>query len=86
MITTNSVIVSHGLAHNNNPSIAITKNHFLYYYAIGKGGFGKVWKVEKKKTKELYAMKEMSKARIITKRSVKSVMNERMILSDLKYP
>jgi serine/threonine protein kinase len=58
----------------------------LYFYAIGKGGFGKVWKVEKKKTKELYAMKEMSKARIISKRSVKSVMNERMILSDLKYP
>lgn len=67
-------------------SLAITKNHFLYYYAIGKGGFGKVWKVEKKKSKELYAMKEMSKARIISKRSVKSVMNERMILADLKYP
>ena len=29
-------------------------------------------------------MKEMSKARIITKRSVKSVMNERMILALLK--
>ena len=58
----------------------------MYYYAIGKGGFGKVWKVEKKKSKELYAMKEMSKARIISKRSVKSVMNERMILADLKYP
>lgn len=66
--------------------IAITKNHFLYYYAIGKGGFGKVWKVEKKKGKEMYAMKEMSKARIISKRSVKSVINERMILSDLKNP
>ena len=63
--------------------VAITKNHFLYYYAIGKGGFGKVWKVEKKKNKDMYAMKEMSKARIISKRSVKSVMNERMILSDL---
>jgi serine/threonine protein kinase len=46
-------------------------------YCIGKGGFGKVWKVERKKTKQPYAMKEMSKARIITKRSIKSVMNER---------
>mmetsp|Transcript_29373 Transcript_29373/g.28971 ORF Transcript_29373/g.28971 Transcript_29373/m.28971 type:complete len:105 (-) Transcript_29373:827-1141(-) len=55
-------------------------------YAIGKGGFGKVWKVEKKKTKELYAMKEMSKARIISKKSTRSVMNERMILADIKYP
>lgn len=46
-------------------------------YCIGKGGFGKVWKVERKKLKSNYAMKEMSKARILTKRSLKSVMNER---------
>jgi len=45
----------------------MTKNQFSYLFAIGKGGFGKVWKVEKKKTKEYYAMKEMSKARIISK-------------------
>ena len=31
-------------------------------------------------------MKEMSKARIITKRSVKSVMNERQILTSLHNP
>ena len=31
-------------------------------------------------------MKEMSKARIITKRSVKSVINERQILAQLKNP
>ncbi len=65
---------------------AMTKNHFLYFYAIGKGGFGKVWKVEKKKGKVMYAMKEMSKARIISKRSVKSVMNERFILAELSSP
>jgi serum/glucocorticoid-regulated kinase 2 len=41
----------------------------------------KVWRVEKKKTGQVYAMKEMSKARIITKRSVNSVMNERKLLS-----
>ena len=45
-----------------------------------------MWKVERKKSKELFAMKEMSKARIISKKSTRSVMNERMILSDLKYP
>ena len=32
-------------------------------FVIGKGGFGKVWKVEVKKSKNLYAMKEMSKAK-----------------------
>lgn len=46
---------------------------------IGKGGFGKVWKVFI--DEKLYAMKEMSKARIINKRSIKSVINERQILA-----
>ena len=48
---------------------------------IGRGGFGKVWKVEKKKEHKLFAMKEMNKARIISKRSVNSVMNEKKFLS-----
>jgi protein kinase A len=64
----------------------LTKNNFNYQYCIGKGGFGKVWKVDRKKTKQQYAMKEMSKARIITKRSIKSVMNERQILTQLHNP
>ncbi len=42
-----------------------------------------MWRVERKKEKQYYAMKEMSKARIITKRSVKSVINERQILEQL---
>jgi serine/threonine protein kinase len=66
--------------------VALTKTNFNYQYCIGKGGFGKVWKVERKKTKQTYAMKEMSKARIITKRSIKSVMNERQILTQLHNP
>lgn len=34
----------------------------------------------------MYAMKEMDKSRIITKRSVNSVMNERKLLAQLKHP
>lgn len=45
-----------------------------------------MWRVEKKKSGQYYAMKEMSKARIITKRSVNSVMNERKLLAQLKHP
>jgi protein kinase A len=53
---------------------------------IGKGGFGRVWKVERKKFKTFYAMKEMSKVKIVSKKSVGSVMNERKLLSQLKHP
>jgi len=66
--------------------LAVSKSSFQYHFCVGKGGFGKVWKVERKKFKKDYAMKEMSKARILTKRSVKSVMNERQILTMLNSP
>ena len=56
---------------------SISKANFIYGYAVGRGGFGKVWRVESKKNKsEQFAMKEMAKARIITKKSVPSVINE----------
>ena len=42
---------------------------------VGKGGFGKVWKVVEKSAKKIYAMKEMQKVKIISKRSVHSVLN-----------
>lgn len=53
---------------------------------IGKGGFGKVWKVMDKRTKKIYAMKLMSKIKIINKKSVGSVMNERNYLAQLHHP
>ena len=63
----------------------LSKNNFNQVYAVGRGGFGKVWRVESKKDKnEQFAMKEMAKARIITKKSVPSVMNELKLLSMIK--
>lgn len=64
----------------------LSKSSFKYFYPIGKGGFGRVWKVEFRRTRQLFAMKEMDKLRILSKRSVHSVMNERMILETLKHP
>jgi len=64
----------------------LSVNNFVFHYVIGRGGFGKVWKVEKKNQKIPFAMKEMSKARVISKKSVSSVMNERQLLSILSHP
>ena len=58
---------------------------FKPLFKIGKGGFGKVWKVQNRKTREFYALKEMSKIRIISRHSVSSVINERFILSNIRH-
>ena len=69
-----------------DPTIAISVNDFEIKNPIGRGGFGRVWKVYHKKTSEVYAMKEMRKDLIVSKRSVASIMNERRLLGILKHP
>ncbi len=64
----------------------VSKNSFEYLTVIGRGGFGKVWKVYQKKYKKTYAMKEMSKTKIIDKNSVSSIKSERELLSKMFHP
>ena len=45
-----------------------------------------MWRIEKKKDCKEYAMKEMSKARILAKKSVNSVLNEKTILNYIRHP
>ena len=70
----------------NKTSGDIDRNSFDFLYVIGKGGFGKVWRVRYKKNCKEFAMKEMSKARIIEKNCVSSVLEERDILSQIHHP
>jgi protein kinase A len=71
------------LEHYHLQSIVVTKNQFMMMYVVGKGGFGRVWKVQEGDTN--FAMKEMSKQRILAKKSVNSVLNERNLLSKLHH-
>ena len=70
----------------NIDNIKLSKSLFNFLYVIGRGGFGKVWKVLLKKTSKYYALKEMSKMKIILKRSEKSIQSERELLSNLYHP
>jgi len=45
-----------------------------------------VWKVVLKKLKKEYALKEMSKGKIIEKKSQTSISYERELLSHIKHP
>ena len=53
-------------SHNSNQSKPLQKNNlhknnFKFLYVIGKGGFGRVWKIQSKKTNIKYALKKKSK-------------------------
>ena len=64
----------------------VNRTSFEYISIIGKGGYGRVWKVVMKKNKKYYALKEMSKAKIIDKKSVSSIIFERDLLSEMNHP
>lgn len=76
----------HAKSKFNIENLELSANLFEFKYVIGKGGFGKVWKVLLKKTNQYYALKEMSKAKIIDKKSEKSIKYERDLLAKIKHP
>ena len=64
----------------------MNSSNFEFLHIIGRGGFGKVWSVKSKKTNKHYALKQMSKVKIIDKKSIKSINSERELLSQLYSP
>ena len=69
---------------SKNKFIELNRDMFTFNYVIGKGGFGKVWQVIYKKTQEKYALKEMSKTKIIDKKSQRFINNELNLLKKLR--
>ena len=68
------------------PVVFQSRAQFSFIAPIGKGGFGRVWKVQVAKSKQIFAMKEMHKGRVVLKHSVSGVLNERKLLSRLSHP
>jgi len=68
------------------PEQGISLKHFELEYIIGKGALGKVWRVKGKRNNETFAMKIMQKHTVIMKRSIQSILNERMLLRSIKHP
>ena len=64
----------------------VTRNSFEFLNLIGRGGFSKVWKVKWKKTGTIFALKEMSKPRIIDKKCESTILLERDLLSKMNHP
>ncbi|KAM0754943.1 kinase-like protein [Meredithblackwellia eburnea MCA 4105] len=60
--------------------------HFYLLRSVGKGAFGKVRVVQHKKTKELYALKYINKARISKQRAVNNIIQERRLLEEIDSP
>ncbi|GAA5998400.1 serine/threonine-protein kinase [Rhodotorula paludigena] len=60
--------------------------HFYLLRSVGKGAFGKVRVVQHKKTKALYALKYINKARIVKQRAVNNIVQERRLLEEIDSP
>ena len=82
----NKTVCTETKSQSNKNHELINNKSFIYESIIGRGGFGKVWKVTYKKNCKQYAMKEMSKTKIIDKHSVNSVKSERDLLSKMNHP
>ena len=80
-----SSLIINQISFDNPNRGLINRNSFDFIFPVGRGGYGKVWKVTLRSTKKSFAMKVMHKLRIISKNSVNSVMNERKILESLKF-
>lgn len=69
-----------------NNSSKVTLNDFDLLKVVGRGAFGKVMLVEKKDTKQIYAMKSVHKERIIDRSQLEHVKTERIVLEKSKSP
>ena len=64
----------------------INEGSFDILKMLGKGYFGRVYLVEKKDTKDLYALKVISKLDIIKRDFIQHLKDEKSIMESIKHP
>ncbi|CAK84830.1 unnamed protein product (macronuclear) [Paramecium tetraurelia] len=64
----------------------LSSRNFEFIELLGQGSFGQVWKAQRKKNRELYAIKIMEKQLILKRQHIRLVMNEKNILSQIRHP
>ena len=63
-----------------------TMDDFQIISVLGRGFYGKVMLVQRKGTKNLYAIKTIHKARLVQSKKVHTVFSERNVLMKVKHP
>lgn len=69
-----------------NKSQTVTLGSFMLLQQVGKGSFGEVFLVKKIDSGQMFAMKVLSKEKIIGKNLTSYAMTERKVLSRIKHP
>lgn len=64
----------------------VTQDDFEIIKELGKGAFGKVFLVEKKDSKDFYALKVISKISVIKENTFEYLKNEELIMKNLSHP
>ena len=66
----------------------MTFDDFVYHRMLGKGSFGEVFLVHKKgdPAKKLFAMKVLSKDKVMTKNLKRYALTERNVMSVINHP
>jgi serine/threonine protein kinase len=67
-------------------AVSVGPDDFKVIDTIGKGAFGKVYKVKKRDNGLIYAMKALYKEKVFGKNLVKYAKTERNILSSISHP
>ncbi|KAJ2033346.1 Serine/threonine-protein kinase, partial [Coemansia sp. S2] len=71
---------------NKKDSTPLAIDQFDLLKVIGKGSFGKVMQVRKRDTNRIYAMKILSKSKIVMRSEVAHTLAERNVLAKINHP